>query len=146
MSKLNKFLLEHDFKTISFMHNNSIETDEFIICGTRGWKCPGDDEFGAEDQKIYDRELNRLELSLKSALGLSDGKSIVVAMHYPPFNPAGEPAGFVEIMRKYNVKICIYGHLHGNSFKSAVTGLIEGIEFKLVSADYLNFEPLLLGL
>jgi len=74
MSKLNKFLLEHDFKTISFMHNNSIETDEFIICGTRGWKCPGDDEFGAEDQKIYDRELNRLELSLKSALGLSDGK------------------------------------------------------------------------
>jgi len=96
MSKLNKFLLEHDFKTISFMHNNSIETDEFIICGTRGWKCPGDDEFGAEDQKIYDRELNRLELSLKSALGLSDGKSIVVAMHYPPFNPAGEPAGFVE--------------------------------------------------
>jgi len=104
MSKLNKFLLEHDFKTISFMHNNSIETDEFIICGTRGWKCPGDDEFGAEDQKIYDRELNRLELSLKSALGLSDGKSIVVAMHYPPFNPAGEPAGFVEIMRKYNVK------------------------------------------
>jgi len=52
----------------------------------------------------------------------------------------------VEIMRKYNVKICIYGHLHGNSFKSAVTGLIEGIEFKLVSADYLNFEPLLLGL
>jgi len=130
MSKLNKFLLEHD------MHNNSIETDEFIICGTRGWKCPGDDEFGAEDQKIYDRELNRLELSLKSALGLSDGKSIVVAMHYPPFNPAGEPAGFVEIMRKYNVKICIYGHLHGNSFKSAVTGLIEGIDF----------EPLLLGL
>jgi len=63
------------------------------------------------------RELNRLELSLKSALGLSDGKSIVVAMHYPPFNPAGEPAGFVEIMRKYNVKICIYGHLHGNSSK-----------------------------
>ncbi|HHV30281.1 metallophosphoesterase [Acetivibrio mesophilus] len=146
MSKLQKFLLEHDFKTISFMHNNSLRVDEFVICGTRGWKCPGDDEFGAEDRKIYDRELNRLDLSLKSALDLSEGGSIIVAMHYPPFNPTGDPSDFVEIMRKYNVKMCIYGHLHGNSFKGAVTGLVEDIEFKLVSADYLNFEPLRLSL
>lgn len=146
MSKLEKFLLEHDFATISFMHNNSLRKDEFIVCGTRGWKCPGDDEFGAEDRKIYDRELNRLELSLKSAWDLPEGGSIVAAMHYPPFNPAGEPSEFVEIMRKYNVKICIYGHLHGNGFKGAVTGMVEGIEFKLVSADYLNFKPLRLSL
>ena len=43
-------------------------------------------------------------------------------------------------MKKYNVRICLYGHLHGESHKEAVEGDIEGINVQLVSADYLNFE------
>ena len=142
LSKLNKFLEDNNFKTISFMHNNSFSTEGMVICGTRGWKCPGDDDFDQEDAKIFQRELQRLELSLKSSCNGAKDVNVVVAMHYPPFNANREPSEFVEIMRKYNVKRCIYGHLHGAGFKSAVLGNVNGIEFNLVSADFLNFEPL----
>ena len=67
-------------------------------------------------------------------------------MHYPPITKAhltlqNKPE-LIQIMKKYNVSKCIYGHLHGNSIKDAVEGIIDGIEFKLVSADSLNFEPI----
>jgi len=142
LSKLNKFLDANNFKSISFMHNNSFSIEGITFCGTRGWKCPGDDDFAREDEKIFERELQRLELSLKSSCDKVGGEKIIVAMHYPPFNAKREPSKFVEIMRKYNVQRCIYGHLHGAGFKSAVLGNVDGIEFNLVSADFLNFEPL----
>ncbi len=145
VSKLNKFLCVNEFKSISFMHNNSFEIEEVTLCGTRGWKCPGDDGFDEEDRKIFDRELQRLELSLKSTTQNLKDRCIIVAMHYPPFNSKKEPSQFVEIMGKYNVKKCIYGHLHGAGFKSSVVGDVNGIKFELVSADYLNFKPLILG-
>lgn len=142
MSKLEKFLKEYEFTTISFMHNNSIKVNGTVICGTRGWKCPGDEEFGSEDRKIFERECQRLELSLKTALTYTGNENIITAMHYPPFNQKGELTRFVEIMGKYGVSKCLYGHLHGHGFKNAVTGLVNGIEFHLVSADYLAFKPL----
>jgi predicted phosphohydrolase len=45
---------------------------------------------------------------------------------------------------KYGVKKCIYGHLHTKGHKNAVNGDINGIIFNLVSADYLQFKPMLL--
>ena len=54
----------------------------------------------------------------------------------------GEEAKFVELMKKYNVKRCYYGHLHGASISEAIEGNVEGIEFKLVSADGLDFKLL----
>ncbi|MDQ2086674.1 metallophosphoesterase [Herbivorax sp. ANBcel31] len=141
MSKLKKFLENNNFKTIDFMHNNSYNIQSFIVCGARGWKCPGDDGFTLEDKKIYERELNRLELSLNNVDKDAKSEDIIVMMHYPPFNSSKEPSGFVEIMREYGVKKCLYGHLHGISFNNAVEGKIEGIDFKLVSSDYLSFMP-----
>ena len=63
-------------------------------------------------------------------------------MHYPPFNSYEEKdLNFIETMKKYNVKQCFYGHIHGKeAHKEAVQGEIQGIEFKLISSDYLNFE------
>jgi len=144
-SKLKKFLDSNGFRTISFMHNNSFRIGNILLCGTRGWKSPGDDDFSLEDRKIYNRELQRLELSLKTAV-VGNDDIVMVAMHYPPFNSRKEASQFVEIMMKYNVKLCIYGHLHSESFRNAVEGNIRGIDFKLVSADYLNFKPLKLEL
>lgn len=141
MNKLQKFLNDNGFTTINFMHNNSFMLNGAVLCGTRGWKCPGDTDFSCEDQKIFNRELQRLELSLKSVQN-ENNENIIVALHYPPFDPKGQPSEFVEIMRKYNVKICLYGHLHGESFRNAVCGQIMGIDFKLISADYLNFRPI----
>ncbi|MCR4436213.1 MAG: metallophosphoesterase [Clostridiales bacterium] len=141
LSKLEGFIARHNFSSIRFMHNNSFKLDKIVLCGTRGWKCPGDEDFNAEDRKIYNRELQRLQMSLKSAQPGKD-EEIVAALHYPPFNLKREPSEFVDILRAFRVKTCIYGHLHGEGFKNAVTGNICGVQFKLVSADYLNFTPL----
>lgn len=141
LNKLSCFLKENGFNTISFMHNNSFRIGDVVLCGTRGWDCPGDEGFSAEDMKIYKRELQRLEFSLKSAA--KEGEAhIIAALHYPPFNSKKEPSEFVDIMCRYNVKTCIYGHLHGEGLKNALEGDVRGIDFKLVSADYLGFVPL----
>lgn len=143
MSKLEKFLSQNDFSTISFMHNNSFRVENNVICGTRGWKMPSEDGFNAEDRKIYQRELQRLELSLGSVEVLPEDR-LIAAMHFPVFNPKGVFSEFLEIMQRYGVNLCIYGHLHGDAFQYAVEGMRDGVEFRLVSADYLSFRPLIL--
>ena len=141
-AKVNKALPESIF---ALQNNYFLYERDIAICGTRGWTAPGTENFGDHDQKIYLRELNRLELSLTDAR--EDGYSkIVVALHYPPFTPQGKETGFVEIMRKFGVKICLYGHLHGMEEKRVVQGDIDRIRYYFISCDYLNFSPLLLDL
>ena len=140
LKKLEKYVDDNNLTTISFMHNGSYKVENVFICGTRGWKCPGEDSFTSEDNKIYLREIQRLELSLKDTKN-SDAEEIITALHYPPFNPKGEKSDFIEIMKLYKVKTCIYGHLHGDSNKNAIEGYYEGINFICVSADKLNFIP-----
>lgn len=139
-SKLDKFISENGFSTISFMHNNSYTFEGASVCGTRGWNMPGEDGYSTEDAKIYQRELQRLELSLKDAR-VDEGGRLIVAMHFPAFNSKGVFSGFLDIMQRYNVKLCIYGHLHGDAHKNAVEGRVKGIEFRLVAADYISFKP-----
>ena len=112
---------------------------ENIIVGTRGWVLNSNEE---EDKKILNRELLRLELSITDGIKkYGEDKDIIVCMHYPPTNKnLLEKSEFMKIMQKYNVKKCIYGHLHGESHSEAVEGNIGKIELKLVSADYLNFK------
>jgi predicted phosphohydrolase len=142
-SKLNKYLEENMLKTISFMHNNAFNIEGIAICGTRGWKCPGEDDFKKDDEKIYKREVDRLELSIKSAETLEYSQRLVF-MHYPPVTAKSQSSGFIDIMKKYNISECYYGHLHGEGIKGAIEGQYEGINLRLVSADYLNFTPLLI--
>jgi len=139
-SKLDKFVAENGFSSISFLHNNSYTVEKAAICGTRGWNMPGEAGFSDEDEKIYLRELQRLELSLKSAT-VPEGGKLIAATHFPIFNSRGVFSGFLEIMQKYNVDICIYGHLHGESHKYALEGTVKGIEIKFVSADFTGFSP-----
>ncbi len=139
-SKLDEFLNMNLLKSISFMHNNSFIIENYILCGTRGWKCPGEDSFNAEDRKIYNRELQRLELSLKSIK--ERDKEIIVAMHYPPFNTKDDYSQMIQIMKDYNVGTCLFGHLHGESAKNVFSGVRNGIEFKIISADLLGFSPI----
>ncbi|NTV90887.1 MAG: serine/threonine protein phosphatase, partial [Clostridiales bacterium] len=132
------------FSTISFLHNNSFRVGSNVICGTRGWSIPGDDGFSQADRKIYNRELNRLELSLKSA-AVGEGDRLTVAMHYPVCSSKVQASGFLDIMKKYGVTLCIYGHLHSEALSTAFEGFIDGIEIRMVSADHLRFEPLRLA-
>jgi hypothetical protein len=64
-------------------------------------------------------------------------------LHYPPFDNRGNPNEFVNLMEKYNVQTCIYGHLHSEEgHRSVVEGKISGIDFICSSADYINFDPI----
>ena len=141
IASMKKYFQENNFSNIDFLYNNSYEFDNKILCGTRGWAIFDEDM----DKKLVKRELIRLDLSLQDGVKkYGNEKEIIVFMHYPPITKAsiisGEEAEFIQLMKKYNVKRCYYGHLHGPSIQDAIEGNIEGIDFKLVSADGLDFK------
>lgn len=137
LKKIKEFLKENKFENIDFLYNNSYFFDNKIIAGTRGWS-----EQEEQAKKIIRRENIRLKLSLKDGVEkYGEDKEIIVCMHYPPFNSYEEiDLNFIKTMKEYNVKKCIYGHIHGESQKEAKQGIIDGIEIKMVSSDYLNFD------
>ena len=122
------------------LQNDCITVGGVGICGTRGWLCPNPNAFTQHDEKIYSREAERLELSLKSfaKTGL-DAEHQVVMMHYPPFNDHHEPSLFTELFEKYGVRNVIYGHLHGAGTRNALEGIVNGVWYSLVSCDHLGF-------
>ncbi|TCT17007.1 hypothetical protein EDC18_101303 [Natranaerovirga pectinivora] len=132
--------MQEAYPAFHFIQNNSIVYKDTIgICGSRGWICPKSQGFNESDQKIYYRELNRLELSLESLS--SKIKDIILLLHYPPTNESKEPSGFTELIEKYKVKDVLYGHLHSEeSFNTSLQGMHNGTEYHLVSSDYLNFK------
>ena len=135
---MRKFLDENNFKNIDFIYNNSYEFENKIIAGTRGWGLAEQD---AENKKIRERELLRLEHSIKSGIEkYGEDKDIIVCMHYPPLSKEYMETDFTNVLKNYNVKKCIYGHLHGEAKEEAVTGNIEGIEYIMASCDYTNFK------
>lgn len=134
VAKLNKL-----YEDMSFLQNNFYSYNEYAICGTRGWICPNDVKFTEDDAKIYKREAHRLKLSLYAAKKAGFEKIIVIT-HYPPTNDKLEPSLFTDIYEEYKVEKVIYGHLHGKeSFKMGLEGIREGVEYKLVSCDYVDF-------
>lgn len=142
VSKMNRFFNASGFSTMSFIHNCAAMFGEVAICGTRGWFIDLDDATG-HNEKVFNREVQRLETSLKDAKR-QGCKDIFVFLHYPPICKGYECCAITDLLKKYNVSKCFYGHLHGDSQKRAVTGIVDGIEYNIVAADYLNFKPLLI--
>ncbi len=144
VTSMRKFLKENNFKNVDFLYNSAYQYGNYIIAGTRGW---GQNEEG-EDKKLLNREIARLEISLKEAMRLNENqdKEIIVFFHYPPIIKSNllnnEISEFVRTLMQYNIKRCYYGHLHSMSIKEAVEGQYYGIDFKLVSADGLDFKLL----
>ncbi len=137
-NKIKVFFELNNFKNIDILYNNAYLIEGKIICGTRGWTISGNNE---KDEKIYKRELLRLEMSLKDGINrYGEDKEIIACMHYPPTNETlMEKSEFIRIMKKYNVNKCLYGHLHGEAHKQAIEGNINGIEIELISCDYIEF-------
>jgi len=125
------------------LQNDSICFGATAICGTRGWICPNHTEFTDHDQKVYQREIKRLEMSLNSLPPKME--SIYVMMHFMPSNDRHEWNGFIELMERYQVKLCVYGHLHQGAYHLRLPEEKWHIGFSLVSADYLDFTPKLIG-
>lgn len=136
--------MNHLFEDITFLQNHAAEVSEeaVYICGTRGWICPGAEWFDDHDRKIYERELIRLRFSLEEAR--EDGAEKIIAMlHYPPTNDHFQRSGFTDMMEEYGVKTCVYGHLHGKeTFPHGFQGVLNGVQYRLVSLDYLEARPL----
>lgn len=135
-AKFYKFCQEQGFSNQFVLNNNHYEYDGFAICGTRGWFFE-EERSSDHDGKVFRRELMRLEASLKSAGDLPK----IVFLHYPPRYRGYECTEILELLKKYEVRQCFYGHLHGASHGLAMEGLWDGVEFRLVSADRLNFRP-----
>lgn len=137
-AKFHKFCLENGFENMSLLNNNSYEYADYAICGTRGWFFE-EERSGQHDEKVFKRELIRLEASLMAA----GEKQKLVFLHYPPRYKGYECPEILALLDKYEVRRCFYGHLHGGSHKLAMEGLWDGVEFRLVAADYLDFRPYL---
>jgi len=120
------------------LQNDSIVEDGIGICGSRGWLCPGSNNFNAEDQKIYLRELDRLSLSLAS---LPAVETKIAMLHFPPFLDKEKGSGFTERLEDAGVQIVVYGHLHGEANRYAFEGERNGITYHCVAADKLDFAP-----
>lgn len=141
LNKMNTFMNANKFDTVSILKNTSFMIGDTAVCGTRGWTISTSPN--SEDTKIFEREKQRLILSLEDAKA-KKAKNIICAMHYPPIEKSADNSDFLEIMNAYGVKKCIYGHLHGVSHNTAPIGVFSGIKLQLVSCDYLNFMPLLI--
>ena len=137
-AKFYKFCEANGFEDQWILNNNCYEYGDYAICGTRGWFYE-EERSGEHDEKVFRRELCRLEASLKAA----GEKEKIVFLHYPPKYKGYECPEILELLKAYGVRRCFYGHLHGGSHGLAMEGLWDGVEYRLVSADKLNFKPYL---
>ena len=132
-----KFFAANGISTIEILNNNCLFYGETALCGTRGWFY--EEERGSEhDRKIMLRELGRLEASLKAA----GEREKIAFLHYPPKFAAYECPEILEMLGRYGVKECYYGHIHGKGCSAAFRGVKNGVKYELVSADQLMFRPL----
>jgi predicted phosphohydrolase len=141
-------------KTIFFIQNDAVllppgavpGVDEPVaVCGTRGWVTPGDRTWSQDEahhQKIYLREIARLKLSLEAGRKLG-AKRFITMLHYPPVADDHAPTGFTELLESFGgVMTCLYGHIHSAAAAArALQGFHNGIYYRLVACDAIDFTP-----
>jgi hypothetical protein len=135
-AKFRKFCDENELKGLDLLHNNCHLYGEVALCGTRGWFFE-EDQQGTHNEKVFRRELCRLEASLQAA----GEREKLCFLHYPPIYRGYRCQEILDLLHKYDVKQCYYGHLHSESHRLAIQGLVEGIEYRMVAADAVDFTP-----
>ena len=137
VQKMQTFFDEIGVKTIEFIHNNCyFYGKNAAICGTRGWFYEQEKD-GEQDKKIMNRELGRLETSLK----LAGDRNKYVFLHYPPKYGSYECTQLLDLLESYEAKMCVSGHIHSQGLRMIFQGMYRGIVFKTVSADFVEFRP-----
>lgn len=135
--KIDEYLAQKGFDTISIIFNNAYVADNIAICGTRGWNY---ESSGEKDMRILNREVGRLVTSINEAK--KSGLEPVVFLHYPPVYDTIVCREIIDALKSNGIKRCYYGHLHGAAtHKHAYTGDFEGIKLNLISCDYTGFYP-----
>lgn len=135
--KMEDFFAAEGCTSIKILHNNHYRYDEYGICGTRGWvNMPGE----TQDEKVLRREVQRLETSIRSAL--DEGLKPIVFLHYPPIFATNFNYDILDVLYRYKIEECYYGHIHGKSAHDlCVKNTYDGINFHLIAGDYLQFIP-----
>lgn len=136
--KMDDWLAANGLDDMSILFNNAFPYGDYAICGTRGWSydCP------ADEQTVLLREVGRLEASIEAGLAL--GREPLVFLHYPPIYGDYVCEEIMEVLRRYEIRRCWYGHLHGMAGRKAFIGDADGIGMKLIAADYVKFVPQLI--
>jgi hypothetical protein len=134
-SKMNAFFQASGFHKLHILHNNCAFYGETALCGTRGWFF--EENAGAQSEKVFRRELIRLETSLKAA----GEREKLCFLHYPPRYQGYLCQEIVDLLEQYQVRACYYGHLHGPSHRLAREGRFGTVDYHLVAADYIGFRP-----
>lgn len=129
LKKLNEFIKENDFNSISFLYNDSIELEDAVACGTRYWAHEDD----YDNEKIFNRECERAKISLKSIPETAKNKPIIFMTHYAP------DERIIDCVSEFDIKYWIYGHIHSNYEENIVN--IPRVKTYLTSCDYLQFNP-----
>ena len=134
-SKMNAFFAANGFTRLHILHNNCALYGDAALCGTRGWFF---EENGTPHwEKVFNRELIRLEASLKAA----GEREKLCFLHYPPLYRGYRCQEIIDLLERYQVRVCCYGHLHGASHRLAIEGVQGNVDYRLVSADFVGFRP-----
>ncbi|GHU87656.1 ser/threonine protein phosphatase [Clostridia bacterium] len=141
VGKMRRFLDGLGLPAMDFVHNTAFRVGDIAVCGTRGWFY--EEERSEQNEKVFRRELGRLKASLDR--GKTLGAELVAFLHYPPLYEGYRCDEIVDMLNEYGVKRCYYGHLHGAARGRAIEGEYFGIDYKLVSADHVNFTPVEVG-
>lgn len=126
-------------ETFFFLQNDCVKFGDIIICGSRGWTCPGSSDFTDDDMRLYMREAERFKLCFNEVNKVrAEGDKLLVMIHYPPFSPKAPDTLFTELFEKEKADKVIFGHIHGETFFPFRTTK-NGIEYILTSCDKVNF-------
>jgi len=126
------------------IQNDAVNIDGITFCGTRGWILPGEST-DADDERIYERERNRLRMSLDCAERISGGGRIICMLHYPPLTGAVNDTGFTSVIEQSRADTVVYGHLHGAALHGAFSGIHNGVNYIMTSCDGTGFRLVEIG-
>ena len=137
---------------LEFLQDNYFAYQDYALVGTKGFTFEGpfylntrgkiigwDEE--AHAKKLAVRELARLRASLEAAKA-SGYTKFILFLHYPPTSILEDESGFTAMAEEYGVEQVVYAHSHGESrFYDSILGEKNGIQYRLVSGDYLKWVP-----
>ncbi|MGN0804359.1 MAG: metallophosphoesterase [Candidatus Coproplasma sp.] len=125
--------------TFYFLQNDCVKFGNVIICGSRGWTCPGSADYTDRDYKLYLREAERFKLCFSAVEKIrEEGDILIVMIHYPPMPPKLTDTLFTDLFKSNRVDKVVFGHIHGQSYFPYRT-VKDGIEYVLTSCDKVGF-------
>lgn len=145
VTKMKKMFAENGITTIDFLFNNAYNAEEYTVCGTRGWYVEEKmqaTKFDTDYEKIVAREVSRLRTSLEEGKRIADGRTLLVFFHFPPVFRGFLCREIVDVLHEHGIKNCYFGHIH-SLYTVPRTIEFEGIKMSLISADFLDFTPMI---